>query len=403
MYTRHNGDQAQRHRRSCGPAAVVQRNDTGNGEGRSSTGAPTERRDQSRRAHSRAVRTELAALAAQQGGVFTRAQAMDAGYRAPELRALTAGRGAWVVVRRGVYADRTTWDELDQYAGQPLARAWAAHLTIGVEHVMSHDSAAHAWGLPVVLVGHPLIHITRPGVWGSRTEHGVKHHLAMQAPKVGAAAGLPVTSLARTVMDLAREHGFACGAAAADRAMRWGVIRDDFDEVLADMRCWPGVTQARRAARVADPGADSPGETLTRLMVLELDIGRPITQFPVPVPGGTAWCDLRVGRHVFEFDGRRKYRPASDGGDAAIPPDEVVWNEKVRERDIAGHGLGVSRVFWDDCLGSARAQTMDRLRHEYQATVHRHGMELPENLEEFARQKAAERMRRIRTVSPYAA
>lgn len=342
-------------------------------------------------------------MAAQQGGVFTRAQAMDAGYRAPELRALTAARGAWVVVRRGVYADRVLWDELDEYAGQPLARAWAAHLTIGVEHVMSHDSAAHAWGLPVVLAGPPLIHITRPGVWGSRTEHGVKHHLAMQAPEVGTSAGLPVTGLARTAMDLAREHGVACGAAAADRAMRWGVIRDDFDEVLAGMRCWPGVTRARRAALVADPGADTPGETLTRLMLLEMGIGTPVTQFPVPVGGGTAWCDLRVGRHIFEFDGRRKYRQASDGGDATAPPDEIVWQEKVRERGIAAHGLGVSRVFWADCLGSARGPTMDRLHREYQETVRRHGMVLPEYLEEFARRMAAERMRRIRTVSPYAA
>jgi hypothetical protein len=48
------------------------------------------------------MRAELAALAAAQGGVFTRAQAMDAGYRAPELRGLTAVGGAWVTVRRGV-------------------------------------------------------------------------------------------------------------------------------------------------------------------------------------------------------------------------------------------------------------------------------------------------------------
>lgn len=349
------------------------------------------------------MRSELAALAARQNGLFTRAQAMDAGYRAPELRALTGVGGDWVVVRRGVYAERTMWDALGPYAGPALARARAAHLTIGVDHVMSHDSAAHAWGLPVVLARSNVVHITRPGVWGSRTEHGVKHHLALRPPDPLIVAGMPVTGLARTAMDLGREHGFMSGAAAADRAMRWGVIADDFAEVLEDMRSWPHVTRARRAAEVADPGADTPGETLSRLMLLELGIGVPTTQFPVPITGGVAWCDLRVGRHIFEFDGRRKYLGLADGGDADRPADEVVWNEKVRERDVTSHGLGMSRIFWDDCFGRARRATMGRLRAEYAATVRRFGDVLPDDLVEFAVRMADARMRRIRTVSPYAA
>ncbi len=349
------------------------------------------------------MRPELAALATKQGGAFTRAQAMDAGYRAPELRGLTGAGGEWLVVRRGVYMERSTWGSLDQHVGPPLARAWAAHLTIGVEHVLSHDSAAHAWGLPVALAGSELVHITRPGVWGSRTEHGVKHHLAMKPPPVHWIGALPVTGLARTAMDLAREHGHVCGTAAADRAMRWGVIPHDFDEVLSNMRSWPGVTNCRRAARAADPGADTPGETLTRLMLRELGIGKPITQFPVPVHKGIAWCDLRVGRHIVEFDGRRKYRDRAAGGDAERPLEEIVWDEKVRERDITAHGLGLSRVFWDDCIGSARTATMTRLRLEYDATVRRFGTTLPADLAEFAVRMADRRMRRIRTVSPYAA
>jgi hypothetical protein len=328
---------------------------------------------------------------------------MDAGYRAPELRGLVGAGGEWVVVRRGVYADRTTWEALDRYVGAPLARARAAHLSIGVEHVMSHDSAAHAWGLPVVLAGRELVHITRPGVWGSRTEHGVKHHLAMEFPEEHTVAGLPVTGLARTAMDLAREHGHVAGTAAADRAMRWGAIADDFDEVLDAMRSWPGVTQSRKAARFADPGADTPGETLTRLMLLELGIGKPVTQFPVPTPKGVAWCDLLIGRHVVEFDGRRKYLRAAYGGDAEEPLEDVLWAEKVRERDVAAHGLGISRVIWADCLGSARRETLARLRKEYDATAQRFGTRLPADLADFAVQMAAVRMRRIRAVSPFAA
>jgi hypothetical protein len=140
-----------------------------------------------------------------------------------------------------------------------------------------------------------------------------------------------------------------------------------------------------------------------RLVVLALGIGSPVTQFPVPVSKGTAWCDLRVGRHIFEFDGRRKYRPTTDGGDADLTPAEVVWNEKVRERDIASHGLGISRVFWQDCLPAGRVEAMKRLQREYTASVRRFGTKLPDDLEAYAMRMAAERQRRIRTVSPFAA
>lgn len=368
-----------------------------------STGHLGRRRQRGVSIHRLCMREELAARAAQQGGVVTRAQAMDAGYRAPELRGLTAVGGGWVTVRRGVYMSRETWDALDEYAGKPLARAWAAHLVTGVEHVMSHDSAARAWGLPVVLARNDLVHITRPGVWGSRTEHGIKHHLALRPPAPDVVGGLPVTGMARTAMDLAREHGVECGAAAADRALRRGVIKEDLDEAVASMTSWPGVTNSRRAARVADPGADTPGETLLRLMVLELGIGAPVTQFPIRVSKGVAWCDLRIGRHIFEFDGRRKYIDRARGGDADRGVDEIIWAEKVRERDVTAHGLCVSRVFWDDCLGHARRVTMQRLKDEYDATVRRFGVQLPPDLATFAVSMAAERMRRIRTVSPYAA
>ena len=43
---------------------------------------------------------------------------------------------------------------------------------------------------------------------------------------------------------------------------------------------------------------------------------------------------MRIGCHVFEFDGRVKYRRTEDGGVADRPPDEVVWEEKKRERLI---------------------------------------------------------------------
>jgi len=155
---------------------------------------------------------QLVALAAQQGGVITRRQAMEAGYSADEVRALTRPRGEWVVLRRGAYIARPTWEALDPYVGQPLARDWAAHLTMRHRHVMSHDSAGRAHRLSLLRRRPQLVHVTRPGVGGSRTEHGVKHHLSQGLPWTHSfAGGLPVTPLARTAVDIGREHGLWAG------------------------------------------------------------------------------------------------------------------------------------------------------------------------------------------------
>jgi len=85
--------------------------------------------------------------------------------------------------------------------------------------------------------------------------------------------------------------------------------------------------------------------------VSELGIGEVDCQFPVSLGGRVAWGDLRVGCHVFEFDGRAKYVPVEEGGLAETSPTDVLWAEKLRERSVLEVGLGLSRVFWDDLMG----------------------------------------------------
>lgn len=340
---------------------------------------------------------DLSAIAARQGGLFTRAQASDAGIRGPAVRQAIRAGGPWASIRRGVYIDRELWDSLDRWRGQPLARAWAAHLSVDVPHVLSHDSAAYAWGLPVVFARQELIHLTRYGVQGSRTEHGIKHHLTRRPVEVHDLNGLPVTGPAKTAMDLAREHGWRSGACAADAAMRMGAVADDFHDTNERMWSWPGIRECRRAAEVADPGAETPGETLVRLMVLDLGLGiPPITQFPVRTRAGVAFCDILVGCHVFEFDGRVKYDDNSNPESLSSSAAQVLWDEKVRERDVISNGLGVSRLFWTDCLPRNRLATMEQMRTDYAATLRRFGTELRPDVAAFARGCWDRRARRLR-------
>lgn len=343
------------------------------------------------------MRPQLQACADRQAGVVTRRQAKDAGYTERELRTLTGINGRWIVVRRGAYVERTTWNALDPFEGRARMRDVAAHLTMTTPHLMSHDSAARALGLPLLRVEQDLVHITRYGVGGTRTEHGVKHHMTqLGLLNTREVAGMSVTGPARTALDLAREHGSATGTVACDAVLELGLDIADLEAELVPMWCWPGVTQARAAVAMARPGAETPGETLTRLLLVELDIGEPETQFPVRVGEGVAWTDLRVGCHVFEFDGRVKYRRPEVGGVATKPVEEVVWDERARERLVCAEGLGMSRVVWDDLFGAQRDRTKARLMAEYRQTADRLGTVLPDHLVRSAAEIRARWPRRPR-------
>ena len=74
------------------------------------------------------MRPALNAVAARNGGVFLRRDAVRAGYSEREMKTLTGPRGDWVVVRRGCYAERTLWDVEDD-EGRYRLRVLAAHLT----------------------------------------------------------------------------------------------------------------------------------------------------------------------------------------------------------------------------------------------------------------------------------
>lgn len=339
----------------------------------------------------------LVATAAQQGGVFLRRQAAAVGYADGEIRALTRPGGPWLVLRRGAYIERTTWEALDRHVGQPLARDWAAHLTMRHQHTMSHDSAGRAQELSLLRPRRQLVHITRPGVGGSRTEHGVKHHLGHGLPWVRSfAGGLPVTPLARTAIDIAREHGVEAGVCAMDSALRRGASERDFARAFAAMGHFPHIRRARLALALADPGAENAGESMARLLVAESVPSADLqTQYPVLVQGRVVWLDLVVGCHAVEFDGRVKYLRQAEGGVAERPAGEVAWDEKERQRLVCAEGLGMSRIIWSDYWGGARDRARIRLRSEETLTRERFGTRRPAHLEAFAARMQEARLRRL--------
>lgn len=341
------------------------------------------------------MRSKLRALAATQGGLFTRQQALSTGYSDGEIRSLTGRDGPWVLIRRGVYAERAIVDAANPYDGMLGLRDRAAHLTMVRPHLMSHDSAARAHGLAMLRPEVDLVHITRFGVGGSRTHEGVKHHLTRLGLLDNTLVdGMRLTGLARTALDLAREHGFQAGVGACDAALQLGAEIVDFQVELGYMTFWPMVKTARAAVEAMDPGAESLGETLLRILLKELALGTIETQFPVQVGRRVFWADVRIGRHLFEFDGFLKFLRQDRGGVADRPVEEIAWEEKKRERAICGEGLGMSRVIWDELFGSARSRTGDRFRAEYSETCSRYGDQLPEHMVRFAAEQKRARVGR---------
>jgi very-short-patch-repair endonuclease/predicted transcriptional regulator of viral defense system len=133
----------------------------------------------------------IAALAARQHGVVTRSQ----------LRRLGLGRGAvehrldagrLIRVHRGVYA----------VGHLPRTRhaSWmAAVLACGDRALLSHCSAAALWGVRAWAPARPEV-TTR----AQRSRPGITVHVRRTAPEERAVhQGIPVTSLARTIVDLA--------------------------------------------------------------------------------------------------------------------------------------------------------------------------------------------------------
>lgn len=331
----------------------------------------------------------IAAFAAH-GGVLSRNQLLDLGVSPSEIRRMLRQR-RWVRLRRGAYTTAEIWEALDEYVGRPRLLARAAILQMRRAWVLSHDSAAHEHGMPILFRPLYQVHVTRPGFTNAWTENGVKHHLARFAERQRTVIdGRPVLDLPRTAVDIARERGMKDGLVACDAAMRMGVTRSALQVAVEPMEQWPGSRAARACVELADPHAENVHESLGRELVYEAGIGQPETQFPVRTSEGIRWCDIRVGNQVIETDGKIKVLAPAEGGVASKPAADVLWEERKRERLVRDRRLIVSRVYWEDYWGARRQAAIRRLQADHAESVALYGATLDP---ELAREAAEIRKR----------
>jgi hypothetical protein len=184
----------------------------------------------------------------------------------------------------------------------------------------SHRSAAIIHGLDLLRPRQPAkaITVTRPPGLGSGTgRSGVHIHIAaLPGEHVIVRSGIPVTSVARTVVDLARTSPFRDGVVVADSALRTGqTSKDELLTVVADCAKWPGIRRARLVVDFCDGKSESVLESISR--VAFRDHGIPAPELQVWVGGeeggvlGRADFLWRRYRTIGEADGAVKYADTS--------------------------------------------------------------------------------------------
>lgn len=246
--------------------------------------------------------------------VGTRVRWRAAGITEGQMRTLTRS-GDLVRMRRGVYATRSAiaWAGSDPGRGHALLVIAVAG-SAGGYSVASHCSAALIHGLDLLKTPQPdVVTLTRPPSPPCNRTNSAKltlHAAALPPGHVTKRWGALVTTVPRTVIDLARMLPFMDGVVVADSAVRLGKTSKPELLRMADSCCrWPGVDQARRTITFADERAESALESCARVVFASSGLEAPELQTTFRGPGFVYRGDFYWARYrtIAEADGMAKY------------------------------------------------------------------------------------------------
>jgi hypothetical protein len=287
----------------------------------------------------------IAALAGGQHGGIARTQLFKLGLdRAAIRRRVVAGmlhplHGGWVFAAGANHITRS---------GMYLAAVMAC----GSKAVLSHRSAADLWGIRSAAT---RLEVTVPRV--SRRTPGIQVHRSrvLTPNDIAVKDGIPVTSVARTLLDLAAVLGPDDLEVAVDRAERLGL----FDltavvDVLERARGRRGARALRRTVQAYETSTQKSRLERRFKALLETAADIPKPSFNALVDGEVkthevdAWWPaqrLAVQTDGFEFHRTRRDRERDAASDADL--------------ELAGHR--VIRLTWDEATIHGE-RTLRRLR-----------------------------------------
>jgi very-short-patch-repair endonuclease len=233
-------------------------------------------------------------------------------------------------------------------------RLWVAWLAVGPGADVSHEAAAQLHAIPNVIRNR--ITLTTAHGWHQRLQGIFVHQLDdVLSDHRTAIRGLPVTTPARTIVDL---------AAVVHPARLASIVEDTHHARIASYlevgRCMTSVARrgkpgVGRLARVLDRLTATKAKSMSKLerklfeLVDAAGLARPISQFPFPGRQFTNGCvdaaypDVKL---IIEVDGRSWHSRIAD-----------MKRDRERDAEAARHGWQTLRLLWEhvesDPVGTA--------------------------------------------------
>lgn len=282
--------------------------------------------------------TLFARYADRQHGLITSAQARACGMTGKDITYLVR-RGDWRRIQRAVYAAAT----LDL---TPQVRAAAVALSAPTGAVVSMDTAARLHGIDVVR--------KEPHEHASAADHRrdrrrlLVHCCPLAESDVTTVAGIRVTTVRRTLLDLLRWSDRLTAIWACEDAVRKKIITQAELSAIADnVGAEPFACPIRRRVSLVDPRSESPLETIIRLVLVDGGLPLPELQHVLSDPHGRVLARLDFAyvewRIAIEADGR-------DAHDA-VP---ALYRDRQRGNDVELAGWHVLRFTWYDATTPPR-------------------------------------------------
>jgi hypothetical protein len=272
--------------------------------------------------------------------------------------------GVLVRIARGVYARaRPARQLMTQPGGEHALRLAASIAVTGPGTVGSHQSAAQLHGLDLIGVPDAAVTLTRGPQTSMRARPGIRLHAAsLPAAHIAIKSDLPVTTVARTVIDMARTVEFKAGVVIADSALRKKLTsKEELRAVLATCRRWPGALRAAEVVEFADQLSESALESIGRVAFRDCEL---------PPPELQAWVggEELIGRADFfwrefgtiaEADGALKY---ADSGQARARA-QLRRDAKLREAGFEVVHFDWQQIYWNPArVAAAVHAAFDRAR-----------------------------------------
>ncbi len=275
--------------------------------------------------------------------VFSRGEAKALGWTDAAIsRALRGGR--LVAIRRGqLTAPSAPVDDPYLERDRAVIVAASAAARARADSVISHHVAALLHGLPLLRPPPARPSLTVPP--RARNESPDAHLLCatLTADDIVYVDGLPVTSIARTLVDLGRWDPTPSAVVAMDAALHLRLVTpDEIDTVVRRCWNWPRIARAARAIALVDARSESPLETVSRLAIQRLGLPTPVLQPEIVGADGVFigrvdfyWDEFGV---VGEADGAGKYARSSTS----------LLDEKRRQERLENREIVVARWGWDE-------------------------------------------------------